>query len=46
MTYTQHYIFARITVDGDRKEISLKENIKTSDWDSAREIVNGKDREM
>jgi integrase/recombinase XerD len=35
-------IFARITVDGDRKEISLKENIKTSDWDSAREIVKGR----
>jgi integrase/recombinase XerD len=36
------HIFARITIDGDRNEISLKENIKASDWDSAREIVKGR----
>jgi integrase/recombinase XerD len=29
-------LFARITVDGERKEISLKEIVKIKDWDSAR----------
>ncbi len=34
-------LFAGITVDGERKEISLKESVKIKDWDSAREIVKG-----
>ncbi len=34
-------LFARITVDGERKEISLKESIKIKDWDSSREIMKG-----
>lgn len=42
--YDRHsaLIFARITVNGDRKEISLKENINTKDWDSAGEILKGR----
>ena len=39
---TSALIFARITVNGDRKEISLKENINTADWDSSSEMVKGK----
>ena len=38
---TSALLFARITVDGERKEISLKEAIKIKDWDSAREIMKG-----
>ncbi len=36
------YIFARITVDGERKEISLKEEIKAIDWDGDSETVRGR----
>ena len=39
-------IFARITVNGERKEISLKERINPNDWDSAREMVKGKSIEV
>jgi integrase/recombinase XerD len=39
-------IFAWITVNGDRTEISIKEIIKTKDWDSAREMVRGKSIEV
>jgi integrase-like protein/Arm domain-containing DNA-binding protein len=39
-------IFARITVNGNRKEISLKENINTKDRDSSREIVKGRTEEI
>lgn len=39
-------IFARITVNGDRKEISIKEQIASADWNSARESVNGKTTEI
>lgn len=35
-------VYARITVDGDRKEISLKEQIDADDWDSKSETVKGK----
>lgn len=35
-------IYARITVDEERKEISIKESINASDWDSRSETVKGK----
>lgn len=35
-------IFARITVDEERREISLKEQIDAADWDPKKEIVKGK----
>jgi len=35
-------IYARITIDEERKEISLKEQIDITDWDSKKEIVKGK----
>ena len=35
-------IYARITVDGERKEISIKEKIECNEWDSRREQVIGK----
>jgi len=35
-------IYARITVDEERKEISLKERINATDWDSEKEIVKGR----
>jgi hypothetical protein len=35
-------IYVRITVDGERKEISTKESIEVKDWDSKKEIVKGK----
>jgi paraquat-inducible protein B len=35
-------LYARLTVDGIAKEISLKEQIIVADWDSAREQVKGK----
>jgi integrase/recombinase XerD len=38
---TSAHLFARITVDGERREISLKEPVKLKDWDSAREVVKG-----
>jgi hypothetical protein len=38
----QAYIFARITVDEERAEISTKERIKADDWDPDQEIVKGK----
>jgi integrase/recombinase XerD len=34
-------LYARVTVNGERKEISLKEKIKSNDWDSAREMIRG-----
>ena len=43
---TSALIFARITVNGERKEISLKENIRAKEWDSAREMVRGKSEEI
>ncbi|WP_153800894.1 site-specific integrase [Foetidibacter luteolus] len=39
-------IYARITVDGQRKEISTKEQIDIKDWDTARECVKGKTMEV
>jgi integrase/recombinase XerD len=39
---SQAYLYARITVDGEIAEISLKERIKATDWDSKREMVKGK----
>jgi integrase/recombinase XerD len=38
----QALIYARITVDEERKEISLKERIAASDWDTRQEIVKGR----
>jgi len=35
-------IYARITVDGERKEISLKESIDASAWDNKGECIKGK----
>lgn len=35
-------LYARITVDGEAKEISLKESIAVSEWDSKSETVAGK----
>src|SRR6185437_598315 len=35
-------IYARITVDEERKEISLKERINAVDWDPQQEIVKGR----
>lgn len=39
-------LYVRITVNGDRKEISLKEQVHPKNWDSAREIVKGKTSEV
>ena len=39
---TKAFVYARITVDEERKEISLKEQIIASNWDSKQEIVKGK----
>ena len=39
-------IFARITVNGERTEISLKEFINPNDWDSDREMVKRKSVEV
>lgn len=38
-------LYARITANGERKEMSLKQEVNTRDWDSAREIVKGKSEE-
>jgi len=38
----QALIYARITVDEERKEISLKERINATDWDPNQEIVKGR----
>jgi integrase/recombinase XerD len=38
---TSALLFARITINGERTEISLKEHIRAKDWDAAREIVKG-----
>ena len=38
-------LYARITVNGDRKEISLKQEIITKEWDTNKEIVRGKSEE-
>lgn len=35
-------VYARITIDGERAEISLKEKINSDEWDSRKEIVKGK----
>jgi len=42
----QALIYARITVDEDRKEISLKERINAIHWDPAKEIVKGKTEQI
>ena len=39
------FIYARITVDGDPKEISIKEKIVTATWDNKQETVKGKSME-
>jgi hypothetical protein len=38
----QALIYARITVDEERKEISLKERINATDWDARKEILKGR----
>src|SRR4051812_2228067 len=35
-------IYARITVDEERKEISIKEQIEAASWDAKSETVKGK----
>ncbi|PVD53005.1 hypothetical protein DC498_06465 [Terrimonas sp.] len=35
-------IFARVTVDGETKEISTKDQVKFSAWDSRQEMVKGR----
>ncbi|MFL5746150.1 MAG: Arm DNA-binding domain-containing protein, partial [Niastella sp.] len=40
------YIFARITVDEERAEISTKERIDANNWDSDKETVKGKSIEV
>lgn len=39
-------LFARITVDGDRKEIGLKEQINVADWNPKRETVSGSSKQI
>ncbi len=39
-------LYVRITVNGNRTEISLKEEIITRDWDKKQEIVKGKSKEI
>lgn len=39
-------IYTRISVDGERAEISLKEHIHPNDWDANKEIVKGKTIEV
>ncbi|RYE56416.1 MAG: site-specific integrase [Sphingobacteriales bacterium] len=39
-------IYLRITVDGQRSEISLKEQILANSWDTKKEIVKGKTIEV
>lgn len=43
---TKATIFARITVDGETKEISTKDLIKYNNWDSRKEMVKGKGIEV
>ena len=38
-------LYARVTVNGIRTEISLKEEIMARDWDRKQEIVKGKSQE-
>jgi site-specific recombinase XerD len=35
-------LYARVSVNGERTEISLKEQIKTEEWDAPREVLKGK----
>jgi site-specific recombinase XerD len=42
----QALIYARITVDEERKEISLKERINAADWDPQQEIVKGRTEQV
>ncbi len=39
-------IFVRITVDGLRKELSVKEQILIEDWDGPKEVVRRKSLEV
>lgn len=42
----QAFIYARITVDEERAEISTKEKIDVAAWDANKEIVKGKTIEV
>jgi integrase/recombinase XerD len=42
----QALIYARITVDEERKEISIKERINATDWDARQEIVKGRTEQV
>lgn len=42
----QAFIYARITVDEERAEISTKEKIDVAAWDPDKEIVEGKSIEV
>lgn len=39
-------LYARVTVNGNRTEISLKEEIIARDWNKKQEIVKGKSQEV
>jgi hypothetical protein len=39
------YLFAKVTVNGDDTEISLKEKVKFSEWNCEGEKVNSRSRE-
>jgi hypothetical protein len=43
---TSALLYARVTVNGERKEISLKERIKSNDWYKAREMIRGSSVEV
>ncbi|HEU0227156.1 MAG TPA: tyrosine-type recombinase/integrase [Arachidicoccus soli] len=40
------FIYARITLDGESREISIQEEIKTKDWDAKKEAVKGRSIEV
>jgi integrase/recombinase XerD len=39
-------IYARITVDGEKREISIKEKVECNEWDGRREMVKGKGQDI
>jgi hypothetical protein len=39
-------IFARISVDGERRELSIKEQIEAAAWNAKEETVKGKSIEV
>lgn len=43
---TRALLYARINVDGERREISLKEHLATSDWIADKEMIKGRTVEV